>query len=123
MPAHWDVQPSSRASFEANASPEAIEALLKDARAEQRRVERVSDWLAQLLYQRTAEKAAGTWPYPKDPRAVQFPCGKSHVCVTCSPAPDVPGKGCHNCRATGYDQTPCLACDERVRVDAPQEAS
>lgn len=122
MPAHWDVQPRYRESMEIHSSPEALEAHLKAARAEHRRVGRVVEYLEQLHAKRAAEKQAGVWPYAKDPRAVTSPCGKSHVCVTCSPAPDVPGKGCHNCRATGYDQTLCLACDETVRVAAPTVA-
>lgn len=32
------------------------------------------------------------------------------------------GPTADNCRATGYDQTPCLACDETVRVAAPTVA-
>jgi hypothetical protein len=110
MPAHWDVQSRGRERFEIHASPDAIAAMLKDARAEHRRVGRVIDYLERLHEKRAAEKASGVWPYAKDPRVVEFPCGRSHVCVVCSPAPDVPGKGCHNCRATGYDQTPCLGC-------------
>lgn len=37
-------------------------------------------------------------------------CGKpfwTHVCLTCSPDAQTPGVGCHNCRSTGMDQTPC----------------
>ncbi|MBM0235934.1 helix-turn-helix transcriptional regulator [Micromonospora sp. ATA32] len=38
-------------------------------------------------------------------------CGEpfyTHVCLTCSPDSQTPGPGCHNCRRTGMDQTPCL---------------
>lgn len=31
-----------------------------------------------------------------------------HVCLTCTPDGVTPGEGCHNCRRTGWDQTPCL---------------
>ncbi len=37
-------------------------------------------------------------------------CGEpyhTHVCLTCSPDSVTPGRGCHNCRHTGMDQTPC----------------
>lgn len=37
-------------------------------------------------------------------------CGKpfyTHVCLTCSPDAQTPGPGCHNCRNTSMDQTPC----------------
>lgn len=33
----------------------------------------------------------------------------THHCLTCGTA-DGPGPGCVNCRGTGFDQTPCLAC-------------
>ncbi|HZP53872.1 hypothetical protein [Actinocrinis sp.] len=118
MPAHWDVQPRYRESVEIHASPDALAAMLKDARAEHRRVGRVVEYLERLHEKRAAERAAGTWPYAKDPRAVEAPCGKSHVCVVCSPAPDVPGKGCSNCRATGFDQTPCVPCAEATEAGA-----
>ncbi|GAB3429866.1 hypothetical protein [Actinophytocola sediminis] len=38
-------------------------------------------------------------------------CGRPrtvHVCGGCSPNPITPGKGCDNCRHTGWNQTPCL---------------
>lgn len=34
----------------------------------------------------------------------------THYCITCGSA-DGPGPGCGNCRGTGFDQTPCRACD------------
>lgn len=116
MPARWDVQPAYRAGFERNASPEAIAALAKEANAELRRVARVIEWLEELRDRRIDERDAGTWPYPPDPQAARFPCGRSHVCVSCSPRPDVPGPGCLNCRQTGFDQTPCVPCAEEARV-------
>lgn len=112
MSARWDIQGRNRAAFAANASPEAIAALLKDAQAEHRRVGRVALWLEELHERRAAEKESGAWPYPADPDAVRFPCGRSHVCGSCSPRPDVPGPGRINCRNTGYDQTPCVPCAE-----------
>lgn len=33
----------------------------------------------------------------------------THYCWTCSDG-TVPGDGCHNCRNTGMDQTPCVGC-------------
>lgn len=52
-----------------------------------------------------------------------------HACATCSPDGMHAGKGCHNCRQTGYDQTPCRTCadDPDSRVDLgrmkPEEPS
>lgn len=42
-----------------------------------------------------------------------------HACGTCSPDGTHAGPGCHNCRETGYDQTPCRTCidDPATRVD------
>lgn len=119
MPAQWDIQSKYRASFERHASPEAIASALKGAQTEQRRVARVTAWLEELHAKRVDEKARGIWPYQDDPDAVRFPCGRSHVCVSCSPRPDVPGPGCINCRQTGYDQTPCVKCSEQIRVAGP----
>lgn len=31
-----------------------------------------------------------------------------HVCLSCSPDELTEGSGCHNCRHTGWNQTPCL---------------
>lgn len=33
----------------------------------------------------------------------------AHACPSCSPDGVTPGSGCHNCRRTGMDQTPCRA--------------
>lgn len=112
MTAFWDAQPRYKDSLTIHASHEALAAMIKGARAEHRRIGRHIAWLEELHTKRVAEKAAGTWPYPADPDAVQFPCGRSHVCGSCSPRPDVPGPGCINCRNTGYDQTPCVPCAE-----------
>lgn len=45
-----------------------------------------------------------------------YPCGRSHACRSCSPNRVVPGPGCLNCRQTGCDQTPCLACRDALAV-------
>jgi hypothetical protein len=41
-----------------------------------------------------------------------------HVCLGCSPDGLQPGAGCHNCRGTGWNQTPCLPS---VAPQAPAE--
>lgn len=51
--------------------------------------------------------------------AKRFPCGRTHACASCSPNRIERGPGCHNCRQTGYDQSPCLPCGEAVRVGPP----
>jgi len=38
----------------------------------------------------------------------------NHVCSTCSPDGINPGSGCHNCRNSGMDQSPCPNCSGKV---------
>lgn len=121
MAAGWDVQPAQRASFERGDGLGGGVALVKDANTELRRVARVVEWLEQLRDRRIEERDTGAWPYPPDPQAARFPCGRSHVCLSCSPRPDVPGNGCVNCRQTRFDQTPCLDCAQEVRVGGTSE--
>lgn len=45
-----------------------------------------------------------------------YPCGRSHACRSCSPNRVAAGPGCMNCRQTGCDQTPCLACRDAVEA-------
>jgi hypothetical protein len=56
------VAAKDRARVEEHASPEALAAMLAEARAEQRALGRYVEWVEALLERRTAEKAAGTWP-------------------------------------------------------------
>lgn len=69
--------------------------------------------LAAAESERAAELAAEADP------ALRFPCGSTHACRRCSPNRILPGRGCINCRQTGLDQSPCLACNESVRVTGP----
>jgi hypothetical protein len=81
----------NRIAFAEFAAPEAVAAYLDKAKAVAARADAEVRWLEKLL----AEKTAGL-PH-------------SHACVTCSPDGREQGPGCHNCRHTGLDQTPCQA--------------
>lgn len=56
------------------------------------------------------------------------PCGRCkrpaaiHVCLSCSPDELNPGRGCLNCRDTGWNQNPCPVVEDATSV-APSEAS
>lgn len=50
-------------------------------------------------------------------RAVRM-AAHTHYCWTCSDG-DKPGDGCHNCRNTGMDQTPCVGCPGPQSVAEP----
>lgn len=110
----WEMHGHERDRFERDADPQTIAARLTKVASELATLQAHSEWLEQLYNQRVTEQAAGTWPYPPNPRAERFPCGQSHVCLSCSPELDVRGPGCINCRRTGYDQTPCLACAKAI---------
>ncbi len=115
----WEMYGHERQRFERDADPQTITERLVKARQELATLQAHIEWLDKLYNQRVTEQAAGTWPYPPNPRAERFPCGRSHVCVSCSPELDVRGPGCINCRQTGYDQTPCLACAKAIRGRTP----
>ena len=57
------VLPKNRAKFERYAAPEAVQFQLDDARRRLASVQTEVAWMTELLAKRTAEKAAGTWPY------------------------------------------------------------
>lgn len=45
---------------------------------------------------------------PDNPKlAARLSDPHAHACISCSPDGVTPGPGCHNCRRTGMDQTPC----------------
>lgn len=56
------IAPRHRALFAECASPDAIAPELKKAQAALRAAERTVTWLADLLAERNAQIAAGTWP-------------------------------------------------------------
>lgn len=90
----------NRAYFAEHASPEAVAAYLDVAKGAASRVNAEVCWLEKLL----ADKTVGL-PH-------------THTCVTCSPDGRKKGPGCHNCRHTGMDQTPCQADGHQAHCPA-----
>lgn len=100
------------ALWRARASADDVPTLLAALAAVERDRDRLRDELEQAR-QLVAQYAPIAVPILADIKARKERAARAaahtHYCWTCSDGTK-PGGGCHNCRNTGMDQTPCVGC-------------